>query len=60
MIPMQLDYVLVDAEMAKLLSEETCVVNFEGNPRLNFPKSLAEKRMHPSDHYPLVVKLKSS
>lgn len=58
MVPMQLDYILVGQELSKYIDKSSGVVNFEGKTRVNFPKSLAEKRMHPSDHYPLIVNFK--
>lgn len=57
MIPMQLDYCLVTEGLKSLLGKDTGVLDFTGKKRTNFPVSLKEKKVHPSDHYPLSVKL---
>ena len=59
MIPMQLDYILVSKNLASSLHQESGVVDFDGEIRTNYPRNLAEKKMHPSDHYPIIVKLTS-
>lgn len=59
-IPMQLDYVLMDSELAKKLDDQmTGVFDFDGKPREAYPRNLEEKKMQPSDHYPIIVKLNS-
>lgn len=52
---MQLDYCLMEKELAKHLHSETKVLNFLGETRTIFPLNRAEKNHHPSDHYPLLI-----
>ena len=54
---MQLDYCLMSKEIAKSLTVETKILNFEGDSRTVFPKNIKEKFLHPSDHYPVQIVL---
>jgi endonuclease/exonuclease/phosphatase family metal-dependent hydrolase len=54
---MQLDYFLMDKNLAKMLDNKTKVLDFSGAVRTNYPKNYKEKIAHPSDHYPLYVEL---
>lgn len=54
---MQLDYFLMGDSLKPYISKSSKVLDFCGNERTNFPKNLAEKRAHPSDHYPVFIEL---
>ena len=56
---MQLDYCLLEDNLAGFLSQETRILDFSGDSRTSFPKNRSEKMSLPSDHYPLFIELKN-
>ncbi len=55
--PMQLDYCLLGSELHQYLLPQTCVLDFNGVERTDFPISREEKLKLPSDHYPVLTTL---
>ena len=55
---MQLDYALMTKETFTKYNITASVLDFDGFERKSIPSSFSQKRLYPSDHYPILMKLK--